>query len=115
LVVVVVLPAPGGGPARTYPGVVYAPGASASVRQSGNSAQLRFARLPAPPPGRIYQVWLQRGGSFQTARTLFAASNGSVGVHGSLRGVQAVLVTAEPRPNGSRAPTRAPIIVVRLV
>jgi anti-sigma-K factor RskA len=105
----------GGSSARTFTGVVHAPGATASVRESGNRGQLRFSRMPAPPAGRIYQVWLQRAGTPpQPTRTLFAASTGSVAVQGSLRGVQAVLVTDEPRPTGSRAPTRAPIIVVRL-
>ena len=115
LVVVGLLTFSGGSSTRTYAGVVHAAGASASVVRSGDQGQLRFSRMPAPPPGRIYQVWLQRGGSTpRPTRTLFAARNGSVAVKGNLRGVQAVLVTAEPRPNGSRAPTRAPIIVVRL-
>jgi hypothetical protein len=115
LVVVGVLTLGGGNSTRTYPGIVYAPGARASVRRSDNSTQLRFTGMPAPPLGRIYQVWLKRGGRPpEPTRTLFAASNGSVAVTGNLRGVQAVLVTAEPRPSGSRAPTRSPIIIVRL-
>jgi hypothetical protein len=90
-------------------------GASASLRQSGTSAQLRVARLPAPPPGRIYEVWLKRAGQAPTpTRALFATSTGSVAVPGNLNGIQTVLVTAEPRPSGSRKPTRAPIIMVRL-
>jgi hypothetical protein len=35
-------------------------------------------------------------------------------VPGNIHGVEAVLVTAEPRPSGSLKPTRPPIIVVRL-
>jgi len=105
----------GGGSTRTFPGVVHAAGASASVVRSGNNGRLRFSRMPAPPPGRIYQVWLQHpGGAPQPTHSLFAARTGSVAVRGSLHGVQSVLVTAEPRPNGSPRPTRAPIIVVRL-
>ncbi len=105
----------GGGAARTYAGIVYAPGASASLRRSGNTAQLRVSRLPAPPPGRIYQVWLERAAQAPTpTRALFANGNGSITVPGNLRRVQLVLVTAEPRPDGSLAPTRPPIIVVRL-
>ncbi len=102
-------------PVRTYAGKVFAPGASASLRVSGQPAQLRFSRLPAPPPGRLYEVWLSRGGQVPTpTRALFASSSGSVALAGNFSGVRAVLVTAEPEPNGSRAPTRAPIIVVRL-
>jgi hypothetical protein len=115
VVVVGALTLGGGNAARTYGGIVYAPGASASLHQSGNSAQLTFSRLPAPPAGRIYQVWLKRKAQApEPTRSLFATSNGSIAVPGNLHGVQAVLVTAEPRPHGSRAPTRAPIIVVRL-
>lgn len=105
----------GGGAARTYAGIVYAPGASASLHRSGNTAQLRVSRLPAPPSGRIYQVWLERAARAPIpTRALFTNGNGSITVPGNLRRVQLVLVTAEPRPDGSRAPTRPPIIVVRL-
>ncbi len=115
LVVVGLLTLGGGSSTQTYAGVVHASGASASVVRSGNNGRLRFSRMPAPPPGRIYQVWLQhRSGSPQPTRTLFAARTGSIAVQGNLRGVLAVLVTAEPRPNGSPKPTRAPIIVVRI-
>jgi anti-sigma-K factor RskA len=115
LVVLGVLTLGGGSSVRTFTGVVHARGATASVRVAGSRGQLRFSGMPAPPSGRIYQVWLQRAGTPpQPTRTLFATSSGSVTVNGNLRGVQAVLVTDEPRPNGSRAPTRTPIIVVRL-
>lgn len=114
-VLAIALVAGGGSSARTYPGSVSAPGASASLHRSGTNAQLRVSMLPAPPPGRIYEVWLQRPGEVPApARALFSTANGSVAVPGNLRGVQAVLVTAEPRPSGSSKPTRAPIIVVRL-
>ncbi len=113
--VVIVLVLGGGNSARIYEGVVYAPGASASLRQSESSAQLRVSRVPPPPQGRIYEVWLKRGARApEPTRTLFATGTGTVSVPGNLGGVQAMLVTAEPRPNGSRTPTRAPIIVVRL-
>jgi anti-sigma-K factor RskA len=105
----------GGSRVRTYPGTVSAAGATATVRQSGSSAQLEVARLPAPPPGRIYEVWLQRAGQPPVpAHAQFATGTGSVTVPSSLRGVRAVLVTAEQRPSGSSTPTRPPIIVVRL-
>ncbi len=113
VVVVVVLASQGGTRVRTFAGIVHAPGASASVRESGTSAQLRVAHLPAPPHGRIYEVWLQRKGSApRPASVLFATTTGSVAVPASLKGVQTLLVTAEPRPHGSLSPTRSPIIVV---
>lgn len=115
LAVILVLTIGGGSSTRTYAAIVYAPGAHASLRRSGSSGQLSFSSLPAPPAGRIYEVWLTRAGSApQPTHTLFGARTGSVAVRGDLRGVRTVLVTAEPRPNGSLTPTRAPIIVVRL-
>jgi hypothetical protein len=112
---IVVLTVGNGSSTRTYAGTVYAPGASASLQRSGSESQLRVSRLPGPPSGRIYQVWLRRvGHALQPTRTLFAVRNGSVPVHANLRGVQSVLVTAEPRPNGSRTPSQAPIIIVQL-
>jgi hypothetical protein len=110
-----VLSTRGGHPTRTYAGIVNAPGATASVRVSGGQARLVFARLPRLPAKLIYEMWLKRGKSAPVpAGALFADSSGSVEVPGGLHGVQAVLVTAEPRPSGTRTPTRAPIIVVRV-
>jgi anti-sigma factor RsiW len=114
-VVIVVLSLAGGNPTRTYGGTVTAPGATASVRVTGGHARLVFARLPKLPPQLIYEMWLKRGPVTPVpAGALFATSSGAVGVPGGVHGVQAVLVTAEPRPSGTRKPTRAPIIVVRL-
>jgi anti-sigma-K factor RskA len=113
--VVVALTVGGGRATRTYAGIVYAPGATASLRQSSANAQLEVSRLPAPPAGRLYEVWLKRAGQpLAPTSALFTTSTGSVAVPGNLGGVQAVLVTAEPRPSGSPKPTRPPIIVVRL-
>ncbi|MBV9310018.1 MAG: anti-sigma factor [Solirubrobacterales bacterium] len=100
---------------RTYAGIVYARGGSASLQESAAGTKLRVSKLPPPPADRIYQVWLERAqGGPQPTAALFPTSTGSVAVPGRLRGVHTVLVTAEPRPQGSRAPTRAPIVVVHL-
>lgn len=115
VVLAVVLTSGGGTSERTFAGIVHASGASASVRESSGGAQLRVSRLPAPPAHRIYQVWLKRAAPAPIPTdALFAARTGSVTLPRNLAGVQAVLVTAEPRPSGSTAPTRAPIIVVHL-
>jgi anti-sigma-K factor RskA len=114
-VVVTALSLGGANSTRTYAGVVNAPGATAAVRVSGGHAQLVFARLPKLPAKLIYEMWLKRGIAAPVpAGALFASSSGAVGVPGGVRGVQEVLVTAEPRPSGTDKPTRAPIIVVRL-
>ena len=64
--------------------------------------------LPAPPDGRVYQVWVDRGGPApEPTDALFSVSrDGSahVDVPGSLDGVRAVMVTDEP-PRGSDSPT----------
>jgi anti-sigma-K factor RskA len=112
---IVALSVGGGSSARTYAGIVYAPGASASVHVSGGEARLVIAHLPALPARLVYQMWVQRGATPPVpAGALFGTTTGAVTVPGGVRGVQAVLVTAEPRPYGSRAPTRKPLIVVQL-
>jgi hypothetical protein len=109
----------GGGGARTVAAKVAAPGATASVRLSdGDGAKLVVAGMPAPADGRVYQVWLDRGGAStpQPTDALFSVSrtgHASVDVPGDLGGVKAVLVTDEPL-GGSRIPTRAPVISATL-
>ncbi len=115
LVIVIGVFSLGGGSVRTYAGVVSTPGASASVRVSGGHARLVFARLPPVPAQLIYEMWVKRGANAPVpAGALFETTRGSVAVPGGVRGVKAVLVTAERRPYGSQVPTRKPIIVVRL-
>jgi hypothetical protein len=88
--------------------------ATAALRKTGTHVELNVAGLPAPPLGRIYEVWLEHGSQPpQPTDALFSvtgAGNGAVGVPGDLRGVSKVLVTDEPL-GGSLHPTRAPIIV----
>jgi anti-sigma-K factor RskA len=96
--------------------VMGAPG-SAQLRIAGGRGELIVRDMPAPGPGRIYEVWLERGQSAPApTNTLFSVSragSGDVGVGGSLNGVSEVLVTSEPA-GGSRVPTRPPLIVARL-
>lgn len=115
MLVVGVLLLSGGNSTQTYAGVVRVPGASASLVRSGHSATLRVSRLPAPPNGRIYEIWLVRGSQPpEPTNALFTTTSGTVAVPGDISGVRAVLVTDEPKPNGSRTPTRAPIVLVGL-
>jgi hypothetical protein len=96
--------------------VVVAPGhhATAELRRTGSRLELVVVGMPAPPPGRIYEVWLERGTEpplptdalFSVTKT----GSGSVGVPGDLHGVSKVLVTDEPL-GGSLKPTRTPVIV----
>jgi len=96
--------------------IVAAPGhrATAELRKVGAQLELVVVRMPAPPPGRIYEVWLERGTEApEPTDALFSVTttgNGSVGVPGNLHGVSKVLVTDEPL-GGSPKPTRTPVIV----
>lgn len=90
---------------------------SAQVRVSGARAELVISHLPAPPAGRIYELWIKRGrhppsptGALFSVTTSGAAE---VGVPGDLHGVSAIMVTQE-RAGGSLVPTRAPVISARL-
>lgn len=86
---------------------------SAELRLTGGHAELILSHFPAPSPGRIYEVWLQRpGGPASPTRALFSvnsAGQGDVDVPGSMRGIAHVMVTSEPA-GGSLHPTRAPVI-----
>lgn len=101
-------------PARTVAAHVQrsvAPQASASlVMRQGGGATLVVSRLPEPPHGRIYEVWLVRRGRGAPAPTdaLFTVNDrgsGHVEVPGDLRGIERILVTAEPR-GGSDVPSQ---------
>jgi anti-sigma factor RsiW len=107
----------GSSPTRVVQASVTAPGASAVLRLSAGQAALVVHHMPQPPRGKIYEVWLKRGGAAATPTdALFGVtSSGSaaVVVPGNLRGISAVLVTPEPRV-GSVVPTHPPVIVAQL-
>lgn len=90
-------------------------GAHVALRQVGARADLVVSGMPAPPIGRIYEVWLSRGaGPPQPTDALFSVTSrglGSVNVPDSLHGVKEVLVTSEPL-GGSSHPTSPPLIRV---
>ena len=109
--------------------VIVSPGAAgprlldATVRGSSGTAELRINRgrgelivhqLPAPPAGRIYEVWLARPHRAPSPTSaLFSVTAGGasdVGIPGSLHGVSRVLVTQEPA-GGSSVPTGPTVIV----
>ena len=99
---------------RTVRGEVLAAGARGAaieleVRDSGG--KLVVDRMPQPPMGRVYQVWLKRGNAApEPTDAMFTVTrdgDGSVAVPGRLKGVDQVLVTHEPR-GGSTSPTSAP-------
>ena len=83
--------------------------AGAQLEVEGDRATIVARDLPAPPEGRVYEVWLMPKGS-QTPEppdVLFTPrSDGSAvaAVPGPLEDVQSVLVSDEP-PGGSDSPT----------
>lgn len=115
--IAVLLATSGPGTTRQIQANVTAPGASAVVRLRGDRGSLIVRHMPQPPPGKIYEVWVKRGGAapMPTDALFGVTSTGSasVAVPATLHGATAVLVTPEPR-GGSPAPTHAPVIVARL-
>ena len=96
---------------------VAAPSGTAVIVLRDGVATLRVRGLPAPPAGKVYEVWLLRRGAAAPSPTdaLFSVStqgSGRVALP-SVRGVEAVLVTAEP-DGGSQAPTSQPFISASL-
>ena len=117
IVAAIVLAAGGSAGTRVVQASVTLPRGSAVVRLAGGHAELVLRDMPQPPPGKIYEVWLERAGrSPSPTSALFdvtSAGAGAVDVPGDLRGVRELLVTPERR-GGSLAPTHVPVIVARL-
>lgn len=99
--------------AHIYRAQVIGSAGSAEVTVSAGHAQLIVHRMPAPPAGKIYEVWLVRGTTAPAPTSaLFgvtANGDGDVDVPGNLKGITEVLVTPEPA-GGSQTPTHAPVI-----
>jgi anti-sigma factor RsiW len=94
-----------------------APRGTAVIVVRDGVATLRVRGLPEPPKGMIYEVWLLRRGAAAPSPTdaLFSVSTGGSGrvALPPVRGVEQVLVTAEPS-GGSQAPTSQPFISATL-
>lgn len=73
-------------------------------------------KMPPPPSGRVYQVWLKRPGRDpQPTPVLWTVrrdGSAEAAVPGSLDGVEAVLVTDEPA-GGSEVPSKPPVITAQ--
>jgi anti-sigma-K factor RskA len=108
----------GGGTAtRVIAARVLSSNGSAQVRIRDGGAVLVVRQFPAPPSGKIYEVWLKHPGSApQPTAALFSVTadgSGDVAVPGNLKGVRQVLVTPEPL-GGSVVPTHVPVIEASL-
>jgi anti-sigma-K factor RskA len=112
-----VLIANGGNNAKTVQGQVLiasAPKARAALKLSDDATKLTVSGMPEPPAGKVYQVWLKPPSQApRPTRALFRVdAHGDADVQiqrGRLKGIEQVLVTAEP-DGGSQAPTSDPVI-----
>jgi anti-sigma factor RsiW len=104
----------GSGSTRILRGEVAVPGARALLAVAGGRGQLSLSGMPQPRPGHVYELWVKRAGAPQPTDVLFTVSSrgsATAAVPGSMSGVRAVLVTAEPL-GGSRVPTSRPLLLV---
>jgi len=115
VVAVAIVIAVGSGGSSTH--VYRASVGDAQLRVSGGHAELIVNRLPQPASGHIYEVWLKRpSAAAQPTKALFSVTRtgaADIGVPGSLRGVNEVMVTQEPA-GGSPVPTPPAVIVAHI-
>jgi anti-sigma factor RsiW len=109
-----------GAASRTYQArfdPTVAPRATGSLVVADGSATLRLARMPQAPPGRVWEVWVTRGGRTpEPTAALFTVDRrgqATVAVPSDLRGAGSVLITDERR-GGAEVPTRQPALEVPL-
>lgn len=92
-----------------------APNARVTLEMKDGQGTLVAERLPEPPRGRVYQVWVKRPNlDPEPTSTLFAPrtdGSAAAAVPGSLDGMEAVIVTHEP-VGGSPRPTSQPVLQV---
>jgi anti-sigma-K factor RskA len=90
-----------------------APGVTAAVERSGDSAELHLAGVEEMAENRVLEAWVQREGEVEPVQALFVPDregNAST-VIPDMNGVEVVMVTKEPS-GGSKAPTSSPIVTV---
>ena len=88
---------------------------SATLERSGDQGTLKMTGLRQAPSSHVYQAWVQSGEKIQSSALFDAGRDrrAAVAIPQSLKGVDAVMVTIEPR-GGSRQPSETPVIEVPL-
>lgn len=100
----------GGGSPRTV-----VASADAKVVSEDGSGEIHLSNVKSLPENRVLEAWVRRDGEVEPVKALFVPDregNASTTL-GSMRGVDLVMVTAEPA-GGSAAPTSAPIAEVAI-
>jgi anti-sigma-K factor RskA len=105
----------GGGPAVTTVVAGRAPGVTARMVSEGEAGALRLANVDQLPRDQVLEAWVRRDGRVSPVRALFVPDRDgrAATMIPDLRGVDAVMVTAEPR-GGSDAPTSAPMVTLEM-
>jgi anti-sigma-K factor RskA len=103
----------GGGEAPTTVAAGQAPGVTAKMVRVGDTGTLRLANVKQLPADKVLQAWVRRGKKIESAKTLFVPNRDgtATAVIDDMKGVNAVMVTTEPR-GGSNYPTSEPIVAV---
>jgi anti-sigma-K factor RskA len=109
-----------GGDTRTISAQVdptFSKSAKVELEMHDGATTLVASGLPAPPQGRVYQLWLKKPGQApQPTSALFRPSRdgtATAAVTGSLKGVEQVLMTDEP-DGGSQQPSTKPVLSAEL-
>lgn len=89
------------------------PGVTATMVNEGDSGTLRLANVHQLPDGKVLEAWVQRDGEVEAVPALFVPDHeGRASTQlPPMDGVEAVMVTAEPK-GGSAAPTGEPLITI---
>jgi anti-sigma factor RsiW len=88
-------------------------GATATVVRSAslNRAVIAVANLPAPPVGKVYELWLQHGSAMVKAGFLPHDSSNTVLLQGDAATAAGAGITIEPA-GGSPIPTLPPVALI---
>ena len=86
------------------------PAGTAVLRVDGDQGKLTLKNAPAPPSGRVYQLWYQHGKMIERGGTFTPKPDGSYDASVPVSsGTNAVMVTVE-RDGGAPAPTGPPVM-----
>lgn len=102
----------GGSSQRVVAAATTVHGSTARLVVRDGGATLRVTGMPVLNGGRVYEVWLEHGGTVRPAGALFEVrgdGSGAAAIPRAVRAGDRVLVTRE-RAGGTARPTEAPIV-----